>query len=130
VNWQITMQSPNLNFTNTFFYSVSIVTLVAFERFCQIFILPNPLFQQIAKYYIHQYLFLYGTFLLDYLTMHCHMLTMAVIYPIHQVIVFYQNFISNFVFTVNFLYYYMMANVKVSLLFIHLLYELALSKYF
>jgi len=28
------------------------VTLVAFEWFCQINILPNPLFQQIAKYYI------------------------------------------------------------------------------
>jgi len=43
-----------------FFYSISIVTLVAFESFCQINILPSKLFQQIAKYYICQYLFLYG----------------------------------------------------------------------
>jgi len=43
-----------------FFYSISIVTLVAFGRFHQINITPNPLFQQIAKYYICQYLFLYG----------------------------------------------------------------------
>jgi len=43
-----------------FFYSISVVTLVAFERFHQINISPNPLFQQIAKYYIRQYLFLYG----------------------------------------------------------------------
>ena len=43
-----------------FFYSISIVILVAFEWFRQINILPNPLFQQIAKYYICQYLFLYS----------------------------------------------------------------------
>jgi len=49
-----------------FFYSISIVTLVAFEWFCQINILPNSLFQQIAKYYIHQYLFLYGISILPY----------------------------------------------------------------
>jgi len=30
-NWRITMQSPSLNLTNIFFYSISIVTLVAFE---------------------------------------------------------------------------------------------------
>jgi len=43
-----------------FFYSISIVILVAFECFRQINVLPNPLFQQIAKYYICQYLFLYS----------------------------------------------------------------------
>jgi len=43
-----------------FFYSISIMTLVAFDRFRQINISPSPLFQQIAKYYIRQYLFLYG----------------------------------------------------------------------
>jgi len=32
-----------------FFYNISIVTLVAFEWFCQINISLNPLFQQIAK---------------------------------------------------------------------------------
>jgi len=47
-----------------FFYSISIVTLVAFESFRQINILPNPLFQQITKHYIHQYLFLYGIYYL------------------------------------------------------------------
>jgi len=36
------------------------MTLVAFKWFRQINILPNPLFQQITKYYIRQYLFLYG----------------------------------------------------------------------
>jgi len=60
-NWQIATQSPSLNLANILFYSISIVTLVAFEWFRQINISPNPLFQQIAKYYIHQYLFLYGT---------------------------------------------------------------------
>ena len=44
-----------------FFHSISIVTLVAFEWFFQINISPNPLVQQIAKYYIRQYLFLYGS---------------------------------------------------------------------
>jgi len=39
------------------FYSISVVSLVVFR---QINILPIPLFQQIAKYYIRQYLFLYG----------------------------------------------------------------------
>jgi len=53
------MQLLSLNLANTFFYNISIVTLVAFEWFCQINILPNPLFQQIAKY-IRQYFFLYG----------------------------------------------------------------------
>jgi len=52
-----------------FFYSLSVVTLVqalvAFEWFCQINISPNPLFQQIAKYYIRQYLFLYGISTID-----------------------------------------------------------------
>jgi len=43
-----------------FFYSVSIVTLVYFEKFRQNNISPNSLFQQIAKYYIRQHLFLYG----------------------------------------------------------------------
>jgi len=57
VNWRITTQSPSLNLANIFFYSVTIVTLVAFEWFCQIHVSPNPLFQQIAKYYIRQYLF-------------------------------------------------------------------------
>jgi len=36
------------------------VTLVAFDWIRQINISPNPLFQQIAKYYIRQYLFLYA----------------------------------------------------------------------
>jgi len=45
-----------------FFYGVSIVNLVDFEWFRQINISPNPLFQQIAKYYIRQYLFWYGSF--------------------------------------------------------------------
>jgi len=36
------------------------MTLVVFEGFRQINILTNSLFQQIAKYYIHQYLSLYG----------------------------------------------------------------------
>jgi len=45
-----------------FFYTISIVTLVAFEWFCQINISLNPSFQQIAKYYTRQYLFLYGIF--------------------------------------------------------------------
>jgi len=57
VIWRIAMQSPSLNLVNVFFYSISILTLVAFR---QTNISPNPLFQQIAKYYIHQYLFLYG----------------------------------------------------------------------
>jgi len=43
-----------------FIYSISIVILVDFEWFRQINISQNPLFQQIAKYYIHQYLFLYS----------------------------------------------------------------------
>jgi len=60
VNWRIATQSPSLNLANIFFYSISIVILVAFEWFHQINISPNPLFQQITKYYIHQYLFLYG----------------------------------------------------------------------
>jgi len=54
------MESPSLNLANIFFYSISVATLVAFEWFRQINISPNPLFQQIAKYYIHQYLFLYS----------------------------------------------------------------------
>jgi len=37
-------------FGQYFFYSISIVTLVAFESFCQINISPSTLFQQIAKY--------------------------------------------------------------------------------
>jgi len=41
-------------------YIFLVVSLVAFEWFCQINISPNLLFQQIAKYYIRQYLFLYG----------------------------------------------------------------------
>jgi len=60
VNWWFVTQLPSLNLTNIFFYSISVVTLVAFEWFRQINILPNPLFQQIVKYYIYQYLFLYG----------------------------------------------------------------------
>jgi len=48
-------------FCQYFFYNISIVTLVAFQWFCQINILPNLLFQQITKYYICQYLFLFST---------------------------------------------------------------------
>jgi len=36
------------------------MTLVTFEWIRQINISPNPYFQQITKYYIHQYFFLYG----------------------------------------------------------------------
>ena len=42
VIWRIAMQSPSLNLVNVFFYSISILTLVAFRQT------------------IHQYLFLYG----------------------------------------------------------------------
>jgi len=59
-NWWNSTQSPSLDLVNIFFYSVSIMTLVAFEWFRQINISPNPYFQQIAQYYIRQYLFLYG----------------------------------------------------------------------
>jgi len=38
------------------------VTLVAFEWFRQINISPNPLLQQITKYYIRQYFFLYSNY--------------------------------------------------------------------
>jgi len=47
-NWRIAKFKSH----QYFFYSVSIVSLVAFEQFRQIKISPNPLFQQIAKYYI------------------------------------------------------------------------------
>jgi len=61
VNWRITTQSPSLNLANIFFlYNISVMTLVALERFHRINISLNPLFQQVTKYYIHQYLFLYS----------------------------------------------------------------------
>jgi len=66
-NWRIVTQSPSLNLANIFFCSISIVTLVVFEWFRQINTSPNPLFQQITKYYIHQYSFLYSIYIYIYI---------------------------------------------------------------